>query len=69
MAKKVHTYQLKGAYYHEKQVVEEYDKKTEETTYYSLRNILADFDQKNITISIKEEDEVPSVEQPFDEDE
>jgi hypothetical protein len=68
MAKKVHTYQLKGDYYHEHQVVAEYDKKTEEKTYYSLKDILADFDQKNITISIKEEDEVPSVDQPFEDE-
>lgn len=68
MAKKVHTYQLKGDYYHEQQVVAEYDKKTEEKTYYSLKDILADFDQKNITISIKEEDEVPSVDQPFEDE-
>lgn len=67
MAKKVHQINLKGDYYHSKQVVAEYDKKTEVTTYYSLYEILKDFDGKNILISIKEEEEVPSLDQSFEE--
>lgn len=66
MAKKQNSISLKGDYYHQKQVIAEYDKKTEETTYYSLVDLLSGFDMKNIKISIVEEDAVPSVEQPFD---
>lgn len=66
MAKKTHGYSFKGDYYHDKQVVAELDKKTEEWSYYSLIDILKEFDQKTISITIKEEDEVPSVEQPFE---
>ncbi|MCM3274307.1 YonK family protein [Paenibacillus elgii] len=68
MAKKVHAYSLKGEYYHDQMVVAEYDKKTEETTYYSLKDILAEFDGKSFSITLKEEDEVPSVKQPFTEE-
>lgn len=66
MAKKTHSYQLKGDYYHDQQVIAEQDKKTEEWFYYSLKDILAEFDQKTISITIKEEDSIPSVEQPFE---
>nr|WP_082970882.1 YonK family protein [Mycobacterium sp. E3298] len=68
MAKKVHAYQLKGDYYHQKQVVAEYDKKTESTSYYSLVDILKNFDGRPISITIKEEDAVESLAQPFDGD-
>jgi len=67
MAKKVHQYSLKGDYYHDKQVIAEFDKKTEETEYYSLQDILGKFDGKPITISIREEDVVPTVDDPFEE--
>lgn len=68
MAKKVHAYSLKGDYYHSKMVIAEYDKKTETTSYYSLSDILAEFNERPISIVIKEEDSVPSLEQPFDEE-
>lgn len=66
MAKKVHAYSLKGEYFHEKMVVSEYDKKTEVTSYYSLADILSEFNGRAISVTIKEEDEVPSLTQPFD---
>ncbi|WP_010498363.1 YonK family protein [Paenibacillus elgii] len=68
MAKKVHAYSLKGEYYHEQMVVAEYDKKTEYTSYYSIKDILAEFNGKPLSITIKEEDDVPSIEQPFSEE-
>lgn len=68
MAKKVHSYSLKGDYFHSKRVVAEYDKKTEETSYYSLDEILSEFNDKTISITIKEEDAVPSLNQPFNDD-
>lgn len=69
MAKKVHSYSLKGDYNHEKQVVAEYDKKTEKTTYYSLKDILSEFNGRPISITVKEEDSVQALEQPFNEEE
>jgi uncharacterized protein YwbE len=64
MAKKVHSYSLKGDYNHETMIVAEYDKKTEKTTYYSLKDILSKFDGKPFSVTIKEQDAVQSVEQP-----
>lgn len=64
MAKKVHFYSLKGDYTHETMIVAEYDKKADKTTYYSLKDILAQFNDKSFSITIKEEDAVQSVEQP-----
>lgn len=64
MAKKVHSYSLKGDYTHDTMIVAEYDKKSETTTYYSLKDILSQFDNKSFSITIKEEDKVQSVEQP-----
>ena len=69
MAKKVHAYSLRGDYYHNHQVIAEYDKKTEKTSYYKLSDILAQFDGKTITVVIKEEDGIPSLEQPFNDGE
>jgi hypothetical protein len=69
MAKKVHAISLKGDYYHVKKVVAEYDKKSETTEYFNLDDILKEFDNKQISITIKEEDAIPSVEQPFDDEE
>jgi len=69
MAKKVHGYALKGDYYHSKMVIAEFDKKSEETSYYSLKDILKNFDGRYISIVIKEEDSVPSVDDPFGNDE
>lgn len=61
MAKKSHSYSLKGDYYHEKMIVVEYDKKTEERNYYSLNDILTKFDGRPISITIKEVDLVQTV--------
>lgn len=63
MAKMVRKYRLKGDYDHETKMIAEYNPKTEETTHYSLDEILAEFDQKTIAVYIAEESEVPSVEQ------
>lgn len=64
MAKKVHSYSLKGDYTHDTMIVAEYDKKTEMTTHYSLKDILSEFNGRAFSITIKEEDKVQSVEQP-----
>lgn len=62
MAKKTHAYQLKGIYYHAKRVVAEYDKKTETTTYYSIDDILKEFDGRELTFGVKEENAVQPAE-------
>lgn len=68
MAKKVHSYTLKGNYDHKTMVIAEYDKKTEETSYYSLNDILSEFDNKELSITVEEEDTVQPIEQSFDDD-
>jgi len=64
MAKKSHSYSLKGDYTHENMVVAEYDKKSDYTSYYSLKDILEKFDGKAFSVTIREEDAVQSIEQP-----
>jgi len=65
MAKQTRNYQLKGDYYHDKQVIAEYDKRTETTTYYSVKEILEMFDGAEISITIAEQGVLPSIEDPF----
>jgi hypothetical protein len=68
MAKKVHAYSLKGVYDQKNRIIAEYDKKTEITSYYSIDDILAEFDGREFSFTVKEEDQVQTVERP-DEDE
>lgn len=67
MAKKTHQYSLKGNYDHERQIIAEYDKKTEETSRYSLVDLLKEFDGKEISITVKEEDFVATVDESEEE--
>ncbi|RXZ78183.1 hypothetical protein EBB07_29450 [Paenibacillaceae bacterium] len=63
MAKRTHQVSFKGEFDFERMVIAEYDKKTENTSFYSIKDALKEFDGKILTLSAKEEDGVSSVEE------
>lgn len=69
MAKRVHAVQLKGFYDTTTGRVTEIGK--EETSVYDLGEILTEFHGKKVTISIKEDTDIPSldIEQDIEDDE
>ncbi|TPG68912.1 hypothetical protein EEL31_10480 [Brevibacillus laterosporus] len=67
MAKRVHSLNLKGNFFHETGLIEEVtrNKETKETAilYYKLYDLLQDFDGKQVSITIKEEDEIEAADE------
>jgi YonK protein len=57
LAKKVHSIQLKGLFDMGTMEIEESTK--DDINTYDFKQILSEFDGKTVTISIKEEDELP----------
>lgn len=64
MAKRSNGYGFKGEYDHESGIIGEHNSKTDTITYYSLRDALAEFSGKKISITFKEEDGVTPVDAP-----
>lgn len=67
MAKRVHSLSLKGLFLHDTGLIEEKEKNKEtketEVKYYKLYDLLQEFDGKQVSITIKEEDEVEAADE------
>ncbi|MEK5036314.1 YonK family protein [Paenibacillus sp. FSL R7-0302] len=62
MAKRVNSISLKG-HLHEDFIIEEFGKGEEPSEYFALMQILEEFKDKHVTISIKEEQSVEQTEE------
>lgn len=69
MAKIVNQHLYKGEFDWNNMTISEYDKKTEETSTYSLKDALRRFDGLEISISFKEEQSPASVSDDEEDDE
>ncbi|MGG0793828.1 YonK family protein [Brevibacillus laterosporus] len=67
MAKRSHSLSLKGLFIHQTGLIEEATKNKEtkeiDVRYYKLYDLLKEFDSRQVSITIKEDDEIESVDE------
>ncbi|PPB12846.1 YonK family protein [Brevibacillus laterosporus] len=67
MAKRSHSLSLKGLFIHQTGLVQEEtrNKETKEfdKSFYNLYDLLKEFDSKQVSITIKEDDEIESIDE------